>query len=354
MSFNHISLFSGGGGFDVAAEWMGWDNIAHCEINEFCLQILKYYWPNATTHTDIKSTDFTIYRGLIDIVSGGFPCQPYSVAGKRKGTEDERHLWPEMLRAIREIQPPFVVGENVPGIVSWDDGVVFEQVQADLETEGYEVQTYILPVAGINGPHARHRVWFIAYCESNRGNGRCADSNREKSCPEIGSDVFSQVTRYGNFGTSSNSNRNDAERQGYVQVGCTESEVQAIKKERKRFRPIIKRISRKRTVTYARSSRLQKYAWSKFKSIYGQEKSYQGSEFSRIPAKGKQWRNWPTQSPLCDGDDGFSAKLDGITFSKWRKETIKLGGNSVSPELVFEIFTAIEKFKAIEQYENIA
>src|SRR5689334_25400881 len=130
---NHGSLFSGIGGFDLAAEWMGWNNIFSCEIKPENRHVLKYYWPNVEHHEDITKTDFTIYRGKIDVLTGGFPCQPFSTAGKRKGTEDPRNLWPEMLRAIREIQPSWVVGENVRGLVNWNRGMVFEKVQADLE-----------------------------------------------------------------------------------------------------------------------------------------------------------------------------------------------------------------------------
>ncbi|MCH6574357.1 MAG: DNA cytosine methyltransferase [Bacteroidetes bacterium] len=116
---NHGSLFSGIGGFDLAAQWMGWENKFHCEINPFCRKILKYYWPRARTYEDIKQTNFSIWRGSIDILTGGFPCQPYSQAGKRLGKKDDRHLWPEMLRAIREIKPTWVVGENVYGLLNW-------------------------------------------------------------------------------------------------------------------------------------------------------------------------------------------------------------------------------------------
>jgi DNA (cytosine-5)-methyltransferase 1 len=167
----HGSLFSGIGGFDLAAEWMGWANIFHCEFNPFCQRVLKHYFPKVINHEDIRTTDFTIYKGSIDILTGGFPCQPYSLAGKRLGKEDERHLWPSMLRAIREIRPRWVVAENVLGLVSWNGGVVFEEVQSDLETEGYQVQPFILPAAGVDAPHRRERIWFIAYAEGN-GNRR--------------------------------------------------------------------------------------------------------------------------------------------------------------------------------------
>jgi DNA (cytosine-5)-methyltransferase 1 len=125
---NHGSLFSGIGGFDLAAQWMGWQNVFHCEWNPFGQKVLHHYWPKAIQYHDITKSDFTIHRGSIDILTGGFPCQPYSTAGKRLGKEDERHLWPEMLRAIREIQPRYVVGENVRGLTNWNGGLVFDEV----------------------------------------------------------------------------------------------------------------------------------------------------------------------------------------------------------------------------------
>jgi DNA (cytosine-5)-methyltransferase 1 len=159
----HGSLFSGIGGFDLAAEWCGWENVFHCEWNPFGQKVLKHHFPNSISYNDITKTDFTIHRGTIDIISGGFPCQPYSSAGKRLGKEDERHLWPEMLRAIREIQPSWVVGENVRGLTNWNGGLVFDEVQTELEAEGYEVLPFLLPACAVNAPHRRDRIWFIAY-----------------------------------------------------------------------------------------------------------------------------------------------------------------------------------------------
>ena len=159
----HASLFSGIGGFDLAAEWMGWQNVFNCEIDPFCRKVLAYHFPDAKQYEDIKTTDFTIHRGHIDVLTGGFPCQPFSLAGKRKGANDDRYLWPEMLRAIREIRPRWVVGENVLGIVNWSDGMVFEQVQADLEAAGYEVQPFLIPACAVDAPHRRDRVWFVAH-----------------------------------------------------------------------------------------------------------------------------------------------------------------------------------------------
>lgn len=159
----HASLFSGIGGFDLAAEWAGWTNIFNCEIDPFCRRVLAYHFPNAVQYEDIKTTDFTVWRGRIDVLTGGFPCQPFSVAGKRKGTDDDRYLWPEMLRAIREISPRWVVGENVRGFVNWSEGMVLDTVFADLEAIGYEVQPFILPACAVDAPHRRDRVWIVAH-----------------------------------------------------------------------------------------------------------------------------------------------------------------------------------------------
>lgn len=159
----HASLFSGIGGFDLAAEWAGWTNAFNCEIDSFCRKVLKYHFPDAEQYEDIKKSDFSKWRDRIDVLTGGFPCQPFSLAGKRKGTEDDRYLWPEMLGVIRTIQPRWAVGENVYGIVNWSDGMVFDTVCSDLEAAGYEVQPYIIPACGVGAPHRRDRCWFVAH-----------------------------------------------------------------------------------------------------------------------------------------------------------------------------------------------
>jgi DNA-cytosine methyltransferase len=165
----HIGLFEGIGGFSLAARWMGWETIAWCEWNEYCQKILKQHFKEAQGHGDITKTDFTIYRGQCDIITGGFPCQPYSTAGQRKGKQDERHLWPEMLRAIREIQPRWVIGENVHGIINWGRGLVVKEIKTDLENEGYKLfPPVVLPACAIGAPHQRYRTWFIAHSEQSR------------------------------------------------------------------------------------------------------------------------------------------------------------------------------------------
>ena len=190
--FTHGSLFSGIGGPEIAAEEMGWKNMFHCEINPFGRKILDYWFPNSKSYEDITKTNFTEWRGKINVLTGGFPCQPFSCAGQRKGAEDDRYLWPEMLRAIREIQPDWVVGENVAGILSMvqpgsetalgreeslfgevdrkrilhRQEYVVETVCNDLEREGYFVQPVVIPACAVGAPHRRDRVWFVAHADS--------------------------------------------------------------------------------------------------------------------------------------------------------------------------------------------
>jgi DNA (cytosine-5)-methyltransferase 1 len=280
----HGSLFSGIGGFDLAAQWMGWENAFHCEIAEFPRKVLNHYWPNALSYENIKETDFTEWRGKIDVISGGFPCQPYSLAGKRLGKEDDRHLWPEMLRCIREIKPRWVVGENVFGLVNWNGALVFDEVQSDLEAEGYEVQAYILPACGVNAPHRRDRVWFVAY-------------------------------------------RNIEQR----------------KQGETGFQPEF--VDGGKITPDPDSSRFPLNTCGKLTGISGQDATFKGSAACGIHAAGNGWQKFPTQSPVCRRDDGLSSQLDGITFPKWRNESIKAYGNAVVPQVVYQIFKAIEAYE---------
>jgi len=284
----HGSLFSGIGGFDLAAEWMGWENVFHCEWNPFGQKILHHYWPDAEQFSDITKTDFTKYHGSIEVISGGFPCQPYSSAGKRKGKEDERHLWPEMLRAIREIQPRWVVGENVLGLVNWSGGLVFHEVQADLEAEGYEVQPFLLPAAAVGAPHRRERIWFVAYSNGSRKKHDTAANNRKTK------EVWREKKGYISGEFCSNGNAADTEHKGFQ-----------------------------------RSNRTQK-------SVLPKSGSFKND-----------WHNFPTQSPICGRNDGLPTELDGITFPKWRAESIKGYGNAVVPQVVYQIFKSIQEYESM-------
>jgi len=190
----HLALFNGIGGFQLAAHWMGWLNVAHVEIDPFCNKVVKKHFPESKCYEDIKEFDGKPFRGAIDIISGGFPCQPYSNAGKRLGKEDDRHLWPEMLRVIREVSPSFVVGENVVGLLNWNAGLVFEEIQIDLENEGYEIQPIILPACSIGPPHQRNRIWFIANSKSKRWVKM--EQNKPKRLSEFDIESCNEAWRY--------------------------------------------------------------------------------------------------------------------------------------------------------------
>lgn len=287
----HGSLFSGIGGFDLAAEWMGWENVFHCEWNDFGKRILKYYWPNAITYDDITKTDFTIHRGQIDILTGGFPCQPYSTGGKRLGKKDDRHLWPEMLRAISEIKPKWIVGENVFGLVNWNNGLVFQEVQTDLEAQGYEVQPFLLPAAGVNAPHQRYRIWFVANAINN-GNLRTTRKDERESIKK------------------------------WLQEW---NKIQRTVKSDALFRDIANTKRRK-----------QKKRWNNDRMGWEWKQDEKDT-----------WSKFPTSNIFCNGNDGLSIELDGITFSQWRRETIKAGGNAIVPQLAFQIFKSINKYEEI-------
>ena len=157
-----LDLFSGIGGFSLGLERAGMSTVAMCEKDPYCRKILAKHWPDLTIHEDIRNLDGKRYAESIDLVCGGFPCQPFSVAGKRKGTNDDRHLWPEMLRVIKESRPRWVIGENVFGFVN----MALDDVQADLEREHYEVRKFVLPAVAVDAKHRRDRIILIAYSNS--------------------------------------------------------------------------------------------------------------------------------------------------------------------------------------------
>jgi DNA (cytosine-5)-methyltransferase 1 len=364
---NHGSLFSGIGGFDLAAEWMGWENIFHCEWNEFGQKVLKYYWPKAISYHDITKTDFSIHRGKIDILTGGFPCQPYSAAGKRLGKEDDRHLWPEMLRAIREIQPTWVVGENVLGLVNWNGGLVFDEVQADLEAEGYEVQPYVLPAVSVNAPHRRDRVWFVA--KNTMCNGFIfGQSNKEGSeiRQQRNTSTGSSERIYLSEGTASDTDSNSRrsaksnfnEEREHIQCRTSRFSIQRITSDTESGRQRgIRNKSEEAGTRKGNQSLGSIRGVSNASDSYGkmlEHRNGKGETIGRTIEKERiksfnstgKWETFPTQSPICTRDDGLSSRLDGITFPKWRNESIKAGGNAIVPQVVYQIF------KAIEQYET--
>ena len=339
---NHASLFSGIGGFDLAAEWTGWNNVFNCEWEEFPRKVLKHHFPNAKQYEDIKDFNATEYFGRIDVLSGGFPCQPFSVAGKRKGSEDDRHLWPEMLRIIGECQPRWVVGENVRGLVSWAGkdgrvGMVFETCYSDLENLGYSVQSFIIPACATGAPHRRDRVWIVANSDNSRTNERVRDNgNGEKENEGRQEQPFPEFREdSGNAINSDNTRRSD----GHGQVQDTNGEVRQ-RNDRSKLSNTDSRnapdpdgygLQGGVSTDEHRQQRGEKAYAEKCVSAYRQ---------------GIQFENFPTVAPICGGDDGLPKELDGITFSKWRRESIKAYGNAIVPQVAQRIF------ESIQQYEN--
>lgn len=352
----HGSLFTGIGGFDLASTWMGWDNVFHCEIEPFNQKILKYYWPKAISYGDIRQTDFTIHRGTIDVLTGGFPCQPYSLAGKREGKNDNRHLWPENYRAIREIQPRWVVGENVRGLTNWNGGLVFDEVQADLEAEGYEVLPFLLPACAVNAPHRRDRIWIIAFNAKFSANGNYNSTENSGIGIYMGGDGIQKAGRnestdgFGPSGICRDATHANGDgqqrRNGEHEKHTSEGREYAQRDTQQGFGD--------GTNPNANSERLQGFP---------QEESQREGRWG---ARGKfkqfcipsAWQNFPTQSPVCGGDDGIPCELDGTAvfnrvckpkgariFNKWRKESIKAYGNAIVPQVAYEIFKAIEAYE---------
>lgn len=329
----HGSLFSGIGGFELAASWMGWQNIFNCENNQFCRRILKYWFQNSINYDDIRSTDFSKWNGKIDILTGGFPCQPFSNAGRRQGADDDRYLWPEMLRVIRQIQPTWVIGENVNGIISMvqpgkeidmemqtslfqtnyketilEQQYVVETVCNNLESAGYTVQPIVIPACAVGAPHRRDRVWFIAY-RTDSG----IEMLQQKWEDGILSNGFTSNTEcFRGFKIHKDLQSQKPEREKPYSIG---NEWLAANSERIRLE---------------RGCNQKK---STFTELFTKEQN---------TCRCRPWKEFPTQSPICSRNDGISERLDGITFSKWRKESVKAYGNAIVPQVAYEIFKSIE------------
>jgi DNA (cytosine-5)-methyltransferase 1 len=293
------------------------------------------------------------------------------MAGKRLGKEDERHLWPEMLRAIREIQPRWVVGENVLGLVNWSGGLVFHEVQADLEAEGYEVQPYVLPACAVNAPHRRDRVWFVAYSKINRQSQSKGIDKWEEHKQDNRDRIWSSFDTNGSIGITSNPTSHGLNDQS---TSANNSIGQNNKQSRTQRKRTAKRFSDEWPTPHPNGNGLNERNGNdeinssqggldaindiKQSIMHTNGTSKQGEHIGQT-REGQfngpdsrngfdNFQNFPTQPPICSRNDGLSSRLDGITFSKWRNESIKAGGNAIVPQVVHQIF------KAIEQYETQA
>lgn len=400
---NHASLFSGIGGAEVAASMMGWQNLFHCEIQEFPRKVLDYWFPNSESYEDITKTDFTKWHGKVDVLTGGFPCQPFSLAGRRKGADDNRYLWPQMLRAIRQIHPTWVVGENVAGIKTMvqscqvtqmgrtdylfeenhlyreESRFTLDKICADLEAEGYSVQPIVIPACAIGAPHRRDRVWIIAHtqCDGHSPQGHGNQRARAKKSEEgqdrpqprsrrLGSGSAHSYTSGKRHGRWSNKQESFTECSRTPNLGTRRSKRLASHTLQHRSHQV-HQDHQSQFPDGARSNSLSGQ-WSSSHSYGNGSKTLQpgeGSErtgckrdvqpeerstspewtdrLSRLQQSGR-WRNFPTQSPVCRGNDGIPFDVDSLTisFPKWRQESIKAYGNAWVPQVAYEIFRAIE------------
>ena len=327
-----LDLFSGIGGFSYASEQLvgGFETVAFCEIDKFCQKVLKKNFPNVPIYDDVKElqNETARFRG-VDIVCGGFPCQAVSQAGLRKATEDDRWLWNEMFRIIQDCKPRYVIGENVVGLVNINEGVLFEQVQSDLEKEGYKVQSFIIPACAKNAPHRRDRVWIIGQLTTNtKSNGnRQVSSDLEKK--------GEKKERQG-FGYVFQESFNDSEDEFTTRSDTSSTTV----RERE-------------NVVYTSSKGSQGWV-HRGKMERGQTKQQYIRHTSAVCEQPKE-RKQTAFSKMGDMADGISRGLlrhfdrepkhipRVTTGEKDRGKKLKALGNSIVPQVVAEIFQAIKE-----------
>ena len=391
MKLVHGSLFSGFDAPSVAASWMGWENAFHCEINDFCNTILKYWFPNSEHYEDITKTDFSQWRGRIDILTGGFPCQPFSVAGQRKGADDNRYLWPHMLRAIQEIRPTWVIGENVAGILTMvqpgeetemgsqtslfgednrkrillQQEYVVETICKDLEREGYSVQPMLIPACAVGAPHRRDRVWFVAH----RTNAGTEEVQRERKDGVLSSETITDTILRGCERRSKEIGRGQKDVCAGQRIFSTSERLDEsgdasnpnCEKLQERFK-VRRRKNQEKTGTrvddgveqfgelrYAPDAKIERLQRNGNSRKHRKERAKPFNEQSSGSFR-SIWRNFPTQPPVCRGNDGLPFDVGDLTipFTKWRQESVKGYGNAIVPQVIFEIFKAIEEVEQLE------
>lgn len=422
----HASLFSGIGGAEIAAAWLGWENLFHCDINEFGRKVLGYWFPQSKEYNDIKTTDFTEWRGRVDVLTAGFPCQPFSLAGKRRGADDDRYLWPETLRAINEIRPAWFVGENVFGIASmvlpgeevdmgrtddlFEEGnlyrterrFVLDRICRDIEDAGYTVQPVVIPACAVGAPHRRDRVWFVARREDvghdaedpdRHGRGDLADPDSDGFHRGDGKDeVIADERRVdalgdaceggphsspdtacgecpplqeslGGEGAGERVVSQSAERRGSpdragglagVPRADAESRGAGLQEEGPELPAAGSAGGVPQAAPHPDSGRPEEADGQRPEpeaDERGGLRGYVPGE-RRIP-RFEGWEGFPTQPPVCRGDDGlpFGVADLSIPFGRWRREAIKALGNAWVPEVAYEIFRIIQMVEDGHNYD---
>ena len=313
-------LFAGIGGFSLAGHWMGWETVAFVEKDKFCQKVLrKNFGPEIEIHDDIFTFSGKPFRGRVDIVTGGFPCQPFSAAGKQRGRQDHRYIFPEMLRVISEIRPRWVVAENVRRFLGNDDGAAFEEVCSSLESEDYEVVTVCVPASSVDAPHRRERIWIIAAdAESCNGRARFRKDHLVKHRAKFtDKNCDAANARRDGFGRYDGSGKNSS--------SAGESKGQGLQRERFRSEPG----RNVETVTVAGGTGLQGHE-------LGQSLG-ESPRASRPIAERFENEHWyEAATRFCRMDDVVPDRVDRL----------KSLGNAVVPLVVFEIFKAIAASEA--------
>jgi DNA (cytosine-5)-methyltransferase 1 len=289
-----LDLFSGIGGFSLAAHWMGWQTVAFVEKDEFCQQVLRKNFPNTDIYGDIR--EFTAQGISADVVCAGFPCQPHSNAGERKGKDDERYLFPQVIRVISTVKPKWIVLENVHGLLSQDSGELFEEICSSVEGEGYEIQPFIIPACAVGAPHKRNRLWLIAHAD-RIGRGY-EQKERLETLPNEKRFVAAsqQVGHVEQRGTGKHDSViADADGFGLSGQGQLGQQMHSESSQEREI-----------------------------------DRTFDANQF-----KG-DWLEIAAR--LCRANDGISRRMDGH-----RKQRLRALGNSIVPQIAFEIFRAIEQ-----------
>ena len=331
MKLKLLDLFSGIGGFSLGLESTGqFETIAFVEKDEFCQKVLKKNFNNIPIESEVRNVKGDRYAA--DIITGGFPCQPFSVAGKRKGTDDDRYLWDETIRIIRECKPKWFIGENVEGIINIQEGVVLRQVCDDLEKEGFEVQCIVIPASGIGAWHQRKRVWIIAHSNSNRDRYEITRSNgEEKEIQREHRKKNSSTRKSIGADTHDVSNSDSIRHRRWSSEGCTNERWSFLPREQE---------GREMGSEAQRCDGDDANSYSEGSQGHGVSTNME-TEQRQVSSENsveEQQTWWQTESNVCGVPNGISYELD-----KDRANRIKSLGNSIVPLIARELGLAIIK-----------
>jgi DNA (cytosine-5)-methyltransferase 1 len=379
----HASVFSGIGGPEVAAAMLGWENLFHCEINPFGRKVLEYWFPKSKSYEDITKTDFSEWRGRVNVLTGGFPCQPFSCAGKRRGETDDRYLWPHMHRCINEIKPDWFIGENVAGILTMveqgnvskvaTEAALFDEIDSvyryeyrgtftlericqDVEADGYEVFPILIPACAVGAPHRRDRVFIVGHRKDSdisrgpiRGGGESSAQHGGGRSAEHSSSGRAKMPNDPSWTTQN-------EWSGIGETGRTTPDTDSHRglqvhehmepKQSNGAEPICNGWQWNVTNTESERTRRLRIESEEERPRMRDVVFGNGCRLRRTPDEiGSRWRVFPSVSPIHRGNDGLPFDVDNLTisFPKWRNESVKAYGNAIVPQVMYEIFLAILK-----------